>query len=272
MVASYIKRKRRAAEKARAEKKGLLRTPDGSSRTARLRSRPARLLDPRTIDNKIFQTSWWADDLRYYTTIGNTLWIKNPKCASTSVAHGLGILPRNKSYITDPHRLDEIDFSSLTNALMVVRNPYDRLLSCYRDRIKQRGMKGYKSYRNKSFGDFVDIVCEKTDEYADQHFRSQHTFLAGLPPHVNIYIFYTESLNREWGNFVDLLDLSPLGEKEQKRIKSRISPRLGQHKRSRNSRNRKKPSDRQVYQNNPELVKKVKQRYNRDLELFEYSF
>lgn len=234
--------------------------------------RTSRLLDPRKIDNKIFQTSWWADHLRYYTTIGNTLWIKNPKCASTSVAHGLGILPRPKSHITDAQRLDEIDFSPLTNALMVVRNPYDRLFSCYRDRIKFHTIPGYASYKRKSFAEFVDVVCEKADEYADQHFRSQHTFLAGLPPHVNIYIFYTESLNREWGNFVDLLDLSPLGEKEQKRIKSRISPSLGRYKRSRRFRTRKRPSARQVYQNNPELVKKVKQRYKRDLELFEYSF
>tara|TARA_R100000008_G_scaffold86641_2_gene80622 strand:+ start:2337 stop:2906 length:570 start_codon:yes stop_codon:yes gene_type:complete len=189
------------------------------------------------------------------------------------VAHGLGILPRPKSHIADAQRLDEIDLSQVTNALMVVRNPYDRLLSCYHDRIKGGRMRGYESYARKSFADFVDIVCEKTDEYADQHFRSQHTFLAGLPPHINIYIFYAESLNREWGNFVDLLDLSSLGAKEQKRIKSGISPRLGRHKRSGGRRpSRKRRLASQVYESNPELVKKVEQRYKRDLELFEYSF
>jgi hypothetical protein len=75
-----------------------------------------------------------------------------------------------------------------------VRNPWDRLVSCYRDKIRNE-VDGFTNFTIRpgvanclarwsafrpgmSFDDFVDTVAAIPDAEADEHFRSQHTFLA----------------------------------------------------------------------------------------------
>lgn len=73
-----------------------------------------------------------------------------------------------------------------------VRDPWDRLVSCYRDKLggepgefthlKARGVAACFSrfeqfYAGMRFADFVSAVAEIPDIAADEHFRSQHTFL-----------------------------------------------------------------------------------------------
>ncbi len=74
-----------------------------------------------------------------------------------------------------------------------VRNPWDRLVSCYRDKIlgeapdytsfdPQRGvafcLARFDLYRaGMSFDDFVTAVAAIPDEDADDHFRAQSTFI-----------------------------------------------------------------------------------------------
>jgi hypothetical protein len=74
-----------------------------------------------------------------------------------------------------------------------VRNPWDRLVSCYRDKIRNE-VDGYTNFTIRpgvanclarwsafapgmSFEDFVAAVVSIPDAEADEHFRSQHTFL-----------------------------------------------------------------------------------------------
>ena len=74
-----------------------------------------------------------------------------------------------------------------------VRNPWDRLVSCYRDKIGNE-VDGYTHFTIRpgvanclarfdsfvagmSFDEFVDAVAAIPDSEADEHFRSQHTFL-----------------------------------------------------------------------------------------------
>ena len=74
-----------------------------------------------------------------------------------------------------------------------VRNPWDRLMSCYRDKIRGE-VDGYTYCTIRpgvanclaqfdafvpgmSFADFVVAVASIRDEDADGHFRSQHTFV-----------------------------------------------------------------------------------------------
>jgi hypothetical protein len=74
-----------------------------------------------------------------------------------------------------------------------VRNPWDRLVSCYRDKIRNE-VDGYTHFTIRpgvanclarwsvfvpgmSFEDFVGAVATIPDSEADEHFRSQHTFL-----------------------------------------------------------------------------------------------
>lgn len=75
-----------------------------------------------------------------------------------------------------------------------VRNPWDRLVSCYRDKIGG-AVEGFTSFSLRpgvadclaaydvfvpgmAFADFVRAVAEIPDEDADEHFRSQFTFLS----------------------------------------------------------------------------------------------
>jgi hypothetical protein len=76
-----------------------------------------------------------------------------------------------------------------------VRNPWDRLLSCYRDKIKgevedytrfsQSGVAGclarFDAFSaNMSFEEFVHAVTLIPDADADEHFQSQHKYLTNV--------------------------------------------------------------------------------------------
>ena len=103
----------------------------------------------------------------------------------------------------DPHRVrypSPVPIESLQAYLYpgffrfaFVRNPWDRLVSCYRDKIKNE-VEGYTHFTirpgvanclarfdafvaDMSFEDFVAAVASIPDSEADGHFRSQHTFL-----------------------------------------------------------------------------------------------
>jgi hypothetical protein len=58
------------------------------------------------------------------------------------------------------------------------RNPIDRLISCWKDKIKRHYHSGFarRNYplsQSTSLYEFIDFVCETPDELSEQHFRSQ---------------------------------------------------------------------------------------------------
>jgi chondroitin 4-sulfotransferase 11 len=73
-----------------------------------------------------------------------------------------------------------------------VRNPWDRLVSCYKDKINYETAHVYNRYKNPfvsylqqkglykrdmEFREFVEIVSQIPDEEAEGHIRSQYTYL-----------------------------------------------------------------------------------------------
>ena len=96
-----------------------------------------------------------------------------------------------------------------------VRNPWDRLVSCYRDKIlgevpdftflhPTRGvghcLAHFSVFRaDMSFDDFVDAVAEISDEEADVHFRSQHTFIVNRDGNIGVdFVGRFETLGRDF--------------------------------------------------------------------------
>jgi hypothetical protein len=135
------------------------------------------------------------------------IYISVPKVACTSFKTAFaGLLGLRLDRVNgDPHRLrypSPIPGAGLQRVLYpgfyrfaFVRNPWDRLVSCYRDKIKNE-VEGYTHFTirpgvanclarwsvfqpDMSFEDFVRAVASIPDSEADEHFRSQHTFLKG---------------------------------------------------------------------------------------------
>jgi Sulfotransferase family len=133
------------------------------------------------------------------------VYIETPKVACTSIktvlAEVLGISLEPSG--GDPHAVHWPRAEMSPNrsghlfpglfAFAFVRNPWDRLVSCYRDKIRGEA-DGYTHFTVRPgvanclarfdvfvpgmrFNDFVAAVASITDEDADPHFRSQHTFV-----------------------------------------------------------------------------------------------
>ena len=146
------------------------------------------------------------------------------------------------------------------------RNPWDRVVSCWRDKIRSPDTKewGYfdgvamplknnsdRFYGGMPFDEFVDVVCSLPDDVADIHFQS-------------ITYMITDPLGIPRVNFIGKMEY--LAECLQE-----ISKRTGIPF---NKFPHKNTSSRDSYQKyyTPELIEKVRQRYRADVELFDYRF
>lgn len=105
-----------------------------------------------------------------------------------------------------------------------VRNPWDRLVSCYRDKVngeamdftgldRERGvahcLARFDSIRaGMSFEEFVEAVAAIPDEEADEHFRSQHRFVCDRNGALAVdFLGRFESLEADWARVCGVLDL-----------------------------------------------------------------
>lgn len=123
-----------------------------------------------------------------------------PKVASTSIKKALAKALFDKNINARVHTFwfDEVidvkkgeypDYFKFT----FVRNPWDRIVSCYSDKILHEDVTNYKYkngvfrryvrkykhlfYRGMPFEEFVRVISRIPDERADRHFRSQRSFI-----------------------------------------------------------------------------------------------
>jgi hypothetical protein len=149
-----------------------------------------------------------------------------------------------------------------------VRNPWDRLVSCYRDKIRGE-VDGFTNFSvragvaicledfdaftpDMTFDDFVAAVASIPDENADAHFRSQSTFLTNEAGEIAIdFVGRYERLHADFNHVQRMVGLPPI---ELPRLQA--------------ARNSARYAD--YY--SPMTQRVVAQRFAEDIELFHYHF
>lgn len=138
-----------------------------------------------------------------------------------------------------------------------VRNPLDRLLSCYSQKIvlyaRQTGPPhqfwryGSRFHAAMSFAEFVQEVAKIPDALSDEHFRSQHTFLVHRGELCCDHLARFETLQCDW---------------------QRLRERFGFGELPHENRSPHGPY-RDEY--TPELARLAAKRYAKDIDLFGYA-
>lgn len=201
-----------------------------------------------------------SDKILFFPTLDATF-IVLPKTGSSSINASilskLGIpLDEGNPYAAqravNDFRISRNKLHSSSFTFTVVRNPFDRLVSCYKDKVcntKHIMQKKYFGliYHNMPFDKFVRAVCLIPDCIADIHFKSQHSFLYDQSICLANWIGHYENLAQDFEYLAKRLDLPAL-------------PHL----------NNSQKGDWKSYYT-PELEECVARRYQKDFELFGYK-
>ena len=148
----------------------------------------------------------------------------------------------------------------------IVRNPWDRLVSCYKNKILstnetneyyENGVHralvrdyGDLFYSGMSFEAFAEGVCSIPDSLSEDHFRSQHTFISHRGQVFVDYIGKLENIEQEWAYLCANMNIdNELGN-------INVSSRSGTYK--------------DFYTD--ELRDKVAVRYSTDIDMFGYEY
>lgn len=191
----------------------------------------------------------------------NSVYFNIPKIASSSLKtvclQLLDHTPDNKGQV------HEFDYPSIERNKLgagdpyfkfaVVRNPFDRIVSCYNDKIvRNRGFASREAWGDPSFEEFVYKISKTPHSKMNPHFRPQYTFLTR--PEGELIVDY-------FGKFESLTEAFETIKKKAGFPDEIVLPQ------------RNKSSG----MTTPELyTKKIKEKvayiYSKDLDLFEYEF
>ena len=170
------------------------------------------------------------------------------------------ILPKH-AMLAD-HSWDYLKFA-------IVRNPWDRLVSCYKNKILSAGdtndfyengvhralIKNYGDifYSSMTFDDFAAAVCDIPDKIAEDHFRSQHPFVTHRGHLMVDRIGKLENIEEEWAYICANINI------DNKLENINVSSNSGM-----------KRAYKDYYTD--EVREKVAERYQKDIEMFGYDF
>jgi hypothetical protein len=152
-----------------------------------------------------------------------------------------------------------------------VRNPWDRLVSCYSDKVMDvketevgeppfRNMpseKGSRLYKGMPFAEFVETVYEIPDEESNMHFLSQHVVVCGPGRDRRVMADFVGRFETLATDFEVVAERIGGGQRLQLPHKLRSS-------------SRKSRSYTEFYDDR--LRDLVYERYREDIEIFDYSF
>lgn len=148
-----------------------------------------------------------------------------------------------------------------------VRNPFDRLVSCYEDKVKTpkqhngryffdtrynniliKKLFGNKFHPDMSFDEFVELVYKIPDFLSDGHFKSQHSILYKNNKLKVDYVGKFENLEIDWNYIAEQNSLPTLDKKNTSDRKNWES-----------------------YYTSEKTVQMVRDRYNNDFKYFNYD-
>lgn len=148
---------------------------------------------------------------------------------------------------------DLSEFPDVTK-IAFVRNPFDRVVSCYINKIANKHNKFIQRNglsENMSFESFVDHICQLKDCDSDRHFRSQYTYIFDHQANLLAdYVGRIETFSEDFNEVINLYQLPKLEIPNWNNTKH-------------------KPYAAYF---NPLLVDKIQERYKIDLMLFGYEF
>lgn len=155
------------------------------------------------------------------------VYISIPKVACTSIKNAILTTPDPMSQHSDAmdihHRAERFHRFRLTAEqqkyfkFAFVRSPFDRLVSCYEDKVRRpvqhtgryyfatryntvllQRLFGGQFHPNMTFGEFVKLVHRIPDRFADGHFRSQYSMLFKNGRPLADFVGKFESLDSDW--------------------------------------------------------------------------
>jgi len=184
-----------------------------------------------------------------------------PECMPLTVYQKLQISLKRRSGKSD-ESYHWVHYPFITDATLFddyfkfcfVRNPWDRLVSCYYNKVKSNysGFSKYQINSEMSFEQFAKTVCDIPDSDAESHFQSQ-TYIIKKAGDIDMdFIGKFETLNSDF-NYV----CKKLGVNKTKLPKMMTSPRPQSNYKTH-------------YKDN--LVELVRERYKNDCVKLEYSF
>jgi len=162
-----------------------------------------------------------------------------PKVACSSLKVAISEIMGIELFDDRPHatRFPEIHLNQSNHIdyfkFAFVRNPWDRLVSCYKDKIlyctDHKGirdayngqlppfMRKYPFEKGMSFSSFVEAVSLIPDKDAEDHFVSQITFLSHNGKLVTDFLGRFENIENDWGDICKRLAIpaTPLGHRKQ---------------------------------------------------------
>jgi hypothetical protein len=140
------------------------------------------------------------------------MYLSVPKAACTSVkwalfqARGLALpdLPKLIHWQRWPERVENVRAACQgLFAFTVLRNPMERLVSCYRNKFRADGihdlMGDHAEIRiDWSFRQFVEFVCRTPDEKCNEHIASQVHLLSDDKGLLPVNILHIGHLGQQW--------------------------------------------------------------------------
>jgi len=184
------------------------------------------------------------DPVRYHVSDKYRLvYIENPKVACTSIKSVIypDLAHRDVDLHLGADRCSVLDVKKIKDGgycfFTVVRNPYDRALSCYADKIERRAetgdVLGFRFYRMiyrlygssygqmvASMGGFLETVSRLPDWLCDRHIKSQVCLLEKIEKHgIEYKILKFENIENDWAEMREELSLPGLPQKNASPLK-----------------------------------------------------